>query len=142
MTKNGLWIKDIFDNKILIINSKKINQNYLNDSFITIFDNEFNVIKNISSNKIDIRKKEWIIYNPVIFENDRKFELDEVNLRTNFDYKQIQSIFSNLSSLSLSKLIELKNNYLALNYSTTDIEMQLQKLMTYPFYLPLITLFS
>ena len=31
ITKNGLWIKDVIDDKILIINSVKIDQNYLID---------------------------------------------------------------------------------------------------------------
>ena len=32
VTKNGLWIKDKIDNKILIINASKIEENYLVDS--------------------------------------------------------------------------------------------------------------
>ena len=142
VTKNGLWIKDIFNNEILIINSKKIEKNYLNENFISVFDNNFNNIKNISSYKIDIRDKNWIIYNPIIFENDKKIQLDEINIKTNFDYKKIQNLFSNLSSLSIFKLFELKNNYVELNYSTIDVDIQLLKLISYPFYLLLITLFS
>ena len=34
INKNGLWIKDVFDNQTSIINSSKINNNFLTDTFI------------------------------------------------------------------------------------------------------------
>ena len=37
INKNGLWIKDIVDNKFNIINSSKINNNFLSDTFISTF---------------------------------------------------------------------------------------------------------
>ena len=64
VTKNGLWIKDKIDNKILIINASKIEENYLVDSFISEFDKNFNVIRNIYSEKIDINNNEWVVFNP------------------------------------------------------------------------------
>ena len=51
ITNNGLWIKDIVQNKINIINASKIDQNFLLDVFITEFDEQFQVIKNIKSQK-------------------------------------------------------------------------------------------
>ena len=51
-------------------------------------------------------------------------------------------MFSNLSSLSIFELIELKENYEQLNYSTIDIDIQLQKIITYPIYLILMTILS
>ena len=54
ITKNGLWIKDKIGKRIIITNASEINQNYLSNSFITEFDEEYNVIRNIKSNKVDI----------------------------------------------------------------------------------------
>ena len=54
ITNNGLWIRDKIMDKTLIINSSKIDQNYLINNFITEFDSELNVTKNIKSDKIDI----------------------------------------------------------------------------------------
>ena len=62
INKNGLWIKDIVNNQTSIINSSKINNNFLTDTFITIFDEKFNLVKSLKSNKIDIKNKEWIIF--------------------------------------------------------------------------------
>ena len=55
VTKNGLWIKDEIDNKILIINSMEINENYLLNNSITEFDNNFVLLKVIEAPKIDIK---------------------------------------------------------------------------------------
>ena len=53
-----------------------------------------------------------------------------------------QSLFSNLSSLSIYKLIDLRNNYQSLNYSIVDVDMQLNKVITFPIFLMLMTIFS
>ena len=142
VTKNGLWIKDKIDNKILIINASKMEENYLVDSFISEFDKNFNVIRNIYSEKININNKEWVVFNPKIFENNTNVSKDSIIIKSNFDYKRIQSLFSNLSSLSLIKILELKKNYKLLNYSTTEIDIQIQKILSYPFYLVLMTIIA
>ena len=142
INKNGLWIRDKIEDKILIINSSKIDDNFLIDSFITEFDSNYNVLRNIKSKKINIKSYEWEIIEPEIFEKNISVKEDIIKIKSNFDYKRIQSLFSNLTSLSILELIELKKNYDLLNYSTTEVNMQIQKIFSYPFYLLLMTLFS
>ena len=57
ITKNGLWIRDKIQDKTLVINSSKIDGNYLVGTFITEFDEKYNVTKNIKSDKIDVSNK-------------------------------------------------------------------------------------
>ena len=142
ITKNGLWIKDKIGDKILMINSSKIENNFLIGNFITEFDEEFNVIQNIKSDKIDISKNEWIIYNAKIFKKNEYESRETLNQKTSFNLERIRSLYSNLSSLNLIALYELRENYKKLNYSVTEINLQLLKLISYPIYLVLITLFS
>lgn len=142
ITNNGLWIKDLVDNKVSIINSLKIDGNYLLDTFITQFDQDFNVVRNISSDKINIENKLWKIYNAEIFENNTISKNNEIQILTNFDYNQIQNLFSDLSSLSLFELFNLRRNYLKLNYSTTEIDVQLNKIFSYPLYLTMMTILA
>ena len=142
ITKNGLWIKDKVDNKIIITNSSSIDQNYLINNFITIFDENFKVLKNIKSKKIDITKKNWKIQNPRIYVINTYVDQQEINLKTNFDLKRVQTLYSNLSALSIFKLYELRKNYQKLKYSITDIDLHLLKLIFYPIYLFLMALFS
>lgn len=142
VTKNGLWIKDIVNENTLMINSSKIEQNYLIDNYITEFNKNYKVIRNIKSDKIDIKNNDWIVLDAKIFVNNNYKIEKSLLLKTNFNYKKIQSLYSNLASLNFYELLELKKNYRKLNYSTTEINLQLMKLTTYPLYLFLMTLFS
>ena len=142
VTNNGLWIKDVVKENIYIVNASKINENYLIDAFITQFDNEYNVIKNIKTNKINISENEWLIYNPVIFQENTKEKINSMMMYSNFNHEKIKNLFSNLSSLSLNELIKLKKNYDSLNYSSIDVSVQIQKLISYPVFLTMMTLLS
>ena len=142
ITKNGLWIKDKIDNKTLIINASTVNQNFLNNIFITEFDENHNVMRNIKSTKANISKNEWEIIDAKVYEKNEYTNNKLLYLKTNFNLKKIQSLFSNLSALNFIELYELKENYKRLNYSTTEVDMYLLKLISYPIYLLLIALFS
>ncbi len=142
ITKNGLWIKDKIQENVLIINSRKIEDNFLIDNFITEFDENYNVIKNIKSDKIDISDENWIIHDAKIYKNNNYEKIKYFDIQTNFNYKKIQTLYSNLSSLNFFKLFELKDNYKKLNYSITEVNLQIFKLFTFPFYLLLMTIFS
>jgi lipopolysaccharide export system permease protein len=142
INKNGLWIKDVIDDQTSIINSSNIDGNFLNNTFITTFDKNFNLIKSIKSDKIDIINNEWLIYNATIFENNVSQKSDLIRFKSNFNQKRIESLFSNLSSLSLLKLIDLRQNYKSLNYSTVDVDMQIYKIGTYPLFLVIMTILS
>ncbi len=142
ITKNGLWIKDKIDNKVIITNASAIDQNFLNNIFITEFDKNFNVIRNIKSNKIDISSKKWQILDAKVYEENDYSNRELLYLKTNFDYNRIQTLYSNLSALSFLELYQLRENYKKLNYSTTEVDMHLSKLITYPIFLLLITLLS
>ena len=142
ITKNGLWIKDIVEKQTLIINAVKIEENQLVDAYISIFNEDFEIIKNIVGPKINVSNTEWFIDNAEIFENNEKKNIKDYKIKTNFDYQIIQNLFSNLSSLSFFELIELRKNYKSLNYSLVEIDIQIIKIITFPLYLVLMTIFS
>ena len=142
INKNGLWMKDVINGQTSIINSSKIDNNFLTNTFITTFDDEFNLVKSLKSDKIDIKDNEWLIYDVTIFEENISKKKDLIKFKSNFNQKKIESLFSNLSSLSLLKLIDLRQNYITLNYSTVDVDMQIYKIATYPLILVIMTILS
>ncbi len=142
VTKNGLWIKDKIDNKIIITNSSFISENYIIENFITEFDENFNVLRNIKSKKIDISQKKWNILDARIYDNNTYVNLANLELNTNFDLKRVQTLYSNLSALNLYELYELRKNYKKLNYSVTEIDLHALKLVSHPLYLLFISIFS
>ena len=142
ITENGLWIKDEIENKINIINANKVENQFLVDVSITQLNKNFDVQRIIQSDKIDISSFEWKINKPTILSNNQENNLRELIFRSNFDLKKINSLFSNLSSLTIFKLVELRKNYKSLNYSLVDIDSHLYRVISYPIYITLITIFS
>jgi len=142
INKNGLWMKDVINNQTSIINSSKIDNNFLINTFITTFDEDFNLIRSIKSDKIDIKSNEWLIYDAAIFKDNISQKSNFLTFRSNFNQQRIESLFSNLTSLSLLKLIDLRQNYKSLNYSTVDVDMQIYKVATYPIFLVIMTILS
>jgi len=142
ITENGLWIKDEINDNINIINARKVKNEFLLNVSITKFNKDFNVVEVLQSEKVDITSKEWKIFNATILKGNSQISLDETVLESNFDLQKINSLFSNLSSLSIIDLITLRKSYISLNYSVIDINSHLLKIISYPIYLTLITTFS
>lgn len=142
ITNNGLWIKDKIGNNTRFVNSKKIEANFLIENSITEFSEDFEIIRHIKSDKINIKSKEWIIEDAQIFFENKNVYENNLSINSNFNYERIQSLFSNLSSLSIIELFELKNNYQLLGYSTVEVNLQIHKLLSFPFYFLLMTILS
>ena len=50
----------------------KIKNDFIYDVFISEFDQNYDLVKNYKSSKVNIKNKEWKIYQPIIFENNNK----------------------------------------------------------------------
>ena len=83
-----------------------------------------------------------LIFDAKIYYKNDYIDYDINYLTTNFNLDRIQTLYSNLSSLSLMELYELRENYKKLNYSVTEVELQLLKLLSLPIYLLLICMFT
>jgi lipopolysaccharide export system permease protein len=143
VTDSGLWIKDEINNKKFIIKSNYIEGNFLSNTVINEFNNDFELLRTIQSKKIDISENDWVIYQPKITnKNISKTSEDFIILSTNFNVEKINNLFSNISTLNLLKLFNLKKDYDKLGYSSDEIEIHLLKLFTMPFFYGILTVLS
>ena len=142
ITKNGLWINDIIDQKKIIINATEIENNFLKNVTISEFDENFNLTKVTKSQKIDIKSNQWKMYDVKTLQGNMTKENDYAEIYSNFNYEKINSLFSNLSSLSILELFKLRENYKQLKYSTIEIDVQLHNLASFPIYFTLMTILS
>jgi len=142
ITENGLWIRDETTYTINITNADKINNNFLNNVSIVQFDKNYNLIKVIESEEVNILTKKWNIKKPIITENNITKTSDSIKINSNFDIELINNLFSNLSSMSLLQLNKLKKDYKKLGYSTVGIEVYENKIISVPVYLTIMTLLS
>ena len=143
VTENGLWIKDEIDDYINIINAEKIDGKYLKQVTINQFSKDYVNLNNIVADEINIEKKDWLIIKGSFSKTNQGLKTKEnVVLKSNFDAEQINKLFSDLSSLNIIELTRLKNDYSNLGYSLTNINIHLQKLISYPIYLTVMTIFA
>ena len=92
VTKSGLWIKDEVDGKKLIIKSSLIKYNFISKTIINEFDENFELIRVIQSDNIDIENNNWVIYNPIITKDNLSLSQDEpLIIKTNFNYEKYQN---------------------------------------------------
>ena len=69
---------------------------------INKFNSEFKLINTIQSEKVNIENNLWLIENPMISKDNISTKYnDPIKLETNFDKERINSLFSNISTLSL-----------------------------------------
>ena len=143
ITENGLWIKDEIDNKINFINSKKIGLNSLIDVEIVQLDKNFDYVNNIASKKINIKNNLWIIENATIINKDNSVKrIQNYKFKSNFNFDKINNLYSNLSSITIWGLFDLKKDYKFVNYSTVEIEYHLQRILSYPIFLTIMSILS
>ena len=143
VTENGLWIKDEINNNINIINAEKISNSTLYDVTINQFTSEYENFKNIIVDEVDIKNKEWVLKNVSFsLKNSSVQNAKNVIFESNFDSEQINQLFSDLSSLNFLELSNLKNEYKKLGYSVTNINIHVQKLISYPINLTIMTIFG
>ncbi len=143
ITENGIWIKDAKDGITSIINAEDLKGNILNNVDIVQFDENFNFLQNVYTKQINIENKVWKSENALI--NDEKqsnTKISDYKLNTNLNFQDINSLFSNLTSLSIFELNDLKNKYDDINYSSIEVDSAIQKIFSFPFYLMLMTILS
>ena len=141
--ENGLWIKDEIDNETYIINGNLGKTNYLENVFISKFDENFELIENISSKKVDISENQWIIEKPYIFRNNFQIKLEnDVVIESHFNIKKINSTFRNLYSFNIFQLMNAKKENELLGYSSQDIDLHLLKIGTIPIYFGIMVIIS
>ena len=143
INQNGLWIKDIVNTETYIVNATKIEEETLRNVTITIYDKNFEIKKIISSKNVDISKNDWVIKKPIIFKGNISEKLDQdMSLFLNFDIAKINRLFKNLSSLNFYQLYKLKEDYSNINYSYQEIDLHIKKIISFPFYLTIMSVLS
>ena len=143
ITENGLWIKDEINENINIVNAEKISENKLINVDILQFDKNFSLLQIIYADEVDITNNTWSIDKATFSKYDSlEKNINNLEFQSNFNYEKINSLFSNLSSLNMLELNKVKKDYDAMNYSTTEINSHIQKILSYPIYLMIMTILS
>ena len=142
ITENGIWIKDEIENKKTIINANLIEGDILKDVVITEFDDNFSPRKYIYSEIVNIKNNDWLIKKAIIINNNVRTVEDNLLFQSNFNSEKINTLFSNLTSLTIWELFNLRDEYISVGYSVKEINLHLQKIYSFPVYLTILTIFA
>ena len=137
-----MWIKDEIEEK-LVIKSNFVKDNFISKTIINEFDKDFKLIRVIQSEKIDIKENEWIVYNPTITKDNLSVKKNEpIILKDKLNHEKISNLFSNIYTLDIMRLFDLKQDYEKLGYSSDEIHIHLLKLFTTPLVYAILTILS
>ena len=143
VNEDGLWIKETskMGDKIYIINAKNYKINKLENLEIIELDTNYKLINTIISEEADINNKVWLLKNIKVYSDSKKTQiLKNYYYTSSFNSEIISNLYSNLNSLNIIQLIELKENYKSIGYSATEVSIHLNKIYSIPFYLALTTI--
>ena len=143
VTKSGLWIKDEIKEKKFIIKSSSIKDNFISNTVINEFNSDYNLVQIIQSKKIDIKNNKWIIYDATITKDNTTYFIEKpMIIETSFNYEKINNIFSNVSTLNIFELFDLKKDFEKLGYSSVEIFIHLLELSTTPLMYGILSILS
>ena len=143
INNSGLWFMETLPNGFNIIRADKIidnNFSKLNNVTIYILDSEFNFLKRIDSNVVNVKNQFWLLENAKILDTihntttDKNIKLD-IEFISSFNIDDLKNYFSNSATVSFW---EIANNVKTLNlrgYSADELKIKLHKYLSLPIYL-------
>ena len=141
VNENGLWIKEEIDGSSNIIHARKFNKNNIEDITITQTIAASDNINIITAKNADISSKTWSLNEVKIVDKlSGNNKYDNIKYLSSFDGEIISNLFSNLNSLNIYQLNLLLSNYSKIGYSTTDVNVHLNKLYSLPIFYLLMTI--
>tara|TARA_B100000965_G_C19573226_1_gene750065 strand:+ start:1121 stop:1621 length:501 start_codon:yes stop_codon:yes gene_type:complete len=91
--------------------------------------------------EVNIENNNWVIKKGKFSENNSSLKIKENYLfKTNFNALRINQLFSDLSSLNFIELNNIRKNYEKVGYTINSINVHIHKLISYPFYLTIMTI--
>ena len=90
-----------------------------------------------------MEKKNWNLEKNLVRSNNfESEEIEQINFQSNFDINKINTLFENLSSLTIWELKNLEDDFKSIGYSTIEIKIHNQKIISYPLFITLMALVS
>jgi lipopolysaccharide export system permease protein len=148
VNETGIWILDKNEKEKNIIRIDKISKDFSVVSQITIYNYDFsnNFIKRIDATEGLIKDKNWQLNKVQIISSNKKSNkenyLNNYNYTSNINISELKNVYKNTDTTSL---LDINKEMLILEdkgYSTTDLRIRYQKLISFPIYLLAMSILS
>ena len=142
ITANGIWIKEKVGSTINIIKSKNFENNNLLEVSIYRFSEDNNLIlERIEAKSADISNTTWIMRDGYITkfqEENIRESFDTFTFESTFNKEKLNSIYSNLDTISFYKLMAEKDELISRGYNPKLLEEKKHFYLSLPFFLVLM----
>jgi lipopolysaccharide export system permease protein len=148
VNETGIWILDKNEKEKNIIRIEKISKDFSVVNQITIYnyDSSNNFIKRIDATEGFIKDKNWQLNKVYIIsankKNNKENYLNNYNYTSNVNISELKNVYKNTDTTSL---LDINKEMMILEdkgYSTIDLRIRYQKLISFPIYLLAMSILS
>jgi lipopolysaccharide export system permease protein len=148
VNETGIWILDKNEKEKNIIRIEKISKDFSVISQITIYnyDSSNNFIKRIDATEGFIKDKNWQLNKVHIISSNKKSNkenyLNNYNYISNVNISELKNVYKNTDTTSLLDINKEMSILEDKGYSTIDLRIRYQKLISFPIYLLAMSILS
>ena len=148
VNQTGIWILDKNEKEKNIIRIEKISKDFSVVSQITIYnyDSSNNFIKRIDASEGFIKDKNWQLNKVhIIFSNKKNNNenyLNNYNYTSNVNINELKNVYKNTDTTSLFDINKEMSILEDKGYSTIELRIRYQKLISFPIYLLAMSILS
>jgi lipopolysaccharide export system permease protein len=148
VNETGIWILDKNEKEKNIIRIEKISKDFSVASQITIYnyDSSNNFIKRIDATEGIIKDKNWQLNKVHIISSNKKNNkenfLNNYNYTSNINITELKNVYKNTDTTSLLDINKEMSILEDKGYSTIDLRIRYQKLISFPIYLLAMSILS
>ena len=138
---NGIWVREKIGNNINIIKSESLEGELLIKISIYQFDDKNSLLKIIEGSHADISANPWIIQNGFQIdykEDGKKKEFQIMKFESAFSKEKLNSIYSNLDTISFYNLITNTDKLINRGYNPKLLTEKKHFYLSLPFFLVLM----
>jgi lipopolysaccharide export system permease protein len=148
VNETGIWILDKNEKEKNIIRIEKISKDFSTINQVTIYNYDIsnNFIKRIDASDGIITEKNWQLNKVYIVstnkKNNKENYLNSYNYTSNININELKNVYKNTETTSL---LDINREMLILEdkgYSTIDLRIRYQKLISFPIYLLAMSMLS
>ncbi len=142
---NGIWIKEKIGKNINIIKSKALKGNFLINVSIYKFDENNLLVERTEAKQANIRDTTWLMedgYTIQFQDTSIKNDFENLIFYSTFNKEKLNSIYSNLDTISFYKLMTESKELIARGYNSKLLKEKKHFYLSLPFFLVLMVLLS
>jgi lipopolysaccharide export system permease protein len=148
INETGIWILDKNEKEKNVIRIEKISKDFSIISQITIYsyDSSNNFIKRVDATEGFIKDKNWQLNKVYIISSNKKNNkenyLNTYNYTSNVNINELKNVYKNTDTTSLLDINKEMSILEDKGYSTIDLRIRYQKLISFPIYLLAMSILS